>query len=405
MRSRSGAGDEPVVSVIADEQPGNDHDACRATATRAGRLTLVISSLGPGGAEQIISVMANYWVARGYSIDLLTFDDGSTPPFFDLNPGVRHRPLGIAGMSRGLGQGLANNLRRIWVLRRAIRDTAANAVISFCGTSNVLVLLAGMGLGVPILVSERSNPAMMPIGRLWALLRWRLYPFAARVVVQTEGARRYFDDTRVRKLAVVPNPVPEPARNFQVDEGSVIHKPSIVAMGRLSEEKRLDLLIEAFAGIAPRYPNWTLTIFGDGPLRANLEDLRHSLGLNERVFLPGIVKNFWATLARADLFVLCSRFEGFPNSLCAAMACGVTVIATDCPNGPADIIRDGLDGMLVPVDDGQALSDAMEQLINDPHLRARLGRRAPEVVDRFGVERIMQQWNDLLDDVGVWSER
>jgi len=167
-------------------------------------------------------------------------------------------------------------------------------------------------------------------------------------------------------------------------------------MGRFYHQKGFDLLLRAFARLKDRYAQWTLTILGDGPLRDELQRLCEKLGVSERVFLPGRVKNPEHFLKQAELFVLPSRFEGFPNALCEAMACGLPVIASDCPSGPREIIRDGKDGVLVPNQDIRALTGAMGWLMSNEAERNRLAAAAVEVIERFGMEKIIKRWESVL---------
>ena len=353
------------------------------------RLTLVIWSLSCGGAERVLSRMANHWAARGWEVTLLTFD-GSEPPFFDLHPAVRHRPLGLA-TSRASVRRLARLLR---VLRRAIRESAPRVVISFMDQINVLVLLATRGLGLPVVVSERVWPAHHAIGRHWNVLRRWTYPWATRLVVQHRDVLQYFAAPVRRKGRVVPNPVTAPPAARAAPPG---RRPNTVAaMGRLDPQKGFDVLLRAFADVAPECPEWSLVIWGEGELRGTLERLRDELGLGGRAFLPGRTREPFGTMRQADLFVLSSRYEGFPNVLCEAMACGLPVVSVDCPVGPSRIVRDGIDGLLAPPGDPRALADAMRRLMRDAPGRRRLAARAPEVVERFNLEKVMRAWDGVL---------
>ncbi|MBD1896891.1 MULTISPECIES: glycosyltransferase family 4 protein [unclassified Coleofasciculus] len=362
------------------------------------RLTLVIPSIFAGGAEKVMSVMANYWAAKGWKITLLTFDDGKVPPFYDLDCHVHHICLGIARESPSLLVGIWNNLKCIQVLRVAIADSQPDAVISFIDKNNILTLLATRGLHIPVVVSERIHPAMYSIGGVRGLLRQWIYPKANRVVGVTARALSYFSAQIQSRSYVIPNPVIFINTN-QTESAKLITKPSLIAVGRLDSQKGFDLLLQAFALLKVCYPDWTLTILGEGALRTELEALRNQLGLSNRVHLPGRVKNIYEFLKQADIFVMSSRFEGFPNALCEAMACGLPVISTDCPSGPREIIRDGVDGILVQNGNVDALAAAMERLMSNEAERQRLASRATQVMDRFSLEKIMEMWENLLDQV------
>ncbi len=368
------------------------------------KLSLVIPALTAGGAERVMSIMANYWAEHGWDITFITLDDGSAPPFFTLHEQVRQRALGVLRDSENIFSALLNNCKRLWALRQVISEERPDAVISFLDTTNVLTLLATRGLRVPVIVSEHIDPHHYRIKQAWGLLRQRVYPWADRVVVLTERVLEFFPPALRPKLVVIPNPVvlssPGEGEGFKLAPGKWI-----VAMGRLAEQKGFDMLLQAFATLHERHAEWCLAILGEGPLRGELETLRDRLGLTNRVFLPGRVDAPEATLAQASLFVLSSRFEGFPMALCEAMALGLPVVAFDCPTGPREIIRDGVDGVLVPPENPVLLAAAMERLMDDPDTRQRLAARAPEVAERFALEKVMAMWETLLTEVSTGSSR
>jgi GalNAc-alpha-(1->4)-GalNAc-alpha-(1->3)-diNAcBac-PP-undecaprenol alpha-1,4-N-acetyl-D-galactosaminyltransferase len=359
-------------------------------------LTLIIHSLSSGGAERVMSRMANYWAEKGWKITLLTFDDGIEIPFYDLDDRINHRPLAIAATSSNPVTGIWNNFTSTQGLRTAIIESKPDAVISFMERTNVIAILATRGLDIPILVSERNDPAMLSPGKMWEVLRQWTYPFADRIVVQTERAGNYFAAKFQDRIFVMPNPVILPPMEVSESAPSLPGDRSLIAVGRLVPQKGFDLLLQAFAKLKDRYPEWMLTILGEGELRPQLESLRQELGLEDRVHLPGRVKNPHELLKQADIFVMSSRFEGFPNALCEAMVCGLAVISTDCPNGPREIIREGVDGVLVPTEDVSGLAAGMEQLMSDPDKRQALAAAAPELAERFSLERVMGMWEELL---------
>ena|ERR1051326_304119 len=368
------------------------------------RLTLVISSMSTGGAERSMAYLANAWAAKGWSISLLTLD--SAPSFYSLDPRIRYRPLGIAGQSPSVFAATANNLRRLRILRRAIRAEQPAAAVSFMDTTNVLTLLAIQGLGLPVIVSEWVDPAQQPIGGCWALLRRWLYPRATRFIVQTQRNLEYYPSSIQRIARVIPNAliVPKEAQRY-VPQHPPGRSKVVIAMGRLVEQKGFDMLLRAFGRIAAKHPDWILNLWGEGEKRAELESLIAKLGLQPRAQLCGLTRQPFERFLEADLFVLSSRYEGLPNVLCEAMACGLPVISFDCPTGPREIIRDGLDGTLVPEGDVDALAAAMDRLMGDESERKRLSTRAVEVRERFDIEKVVGMWEQALGEATLAREQ
>ncbi len=171
---------------------------------------------------------------------------------------------------------------------------------------------------------------------------------------------------------------------------------TLVAMGRLVPQKGFDLLLRAFAQCAATYSDWTLRLLGEGAEEKNLRALASELGIGDQVEFAGLVRNAHVVLHRADLFVLSSRFEGMPNALLEAMACGLPVVSFDCPSGPRDVIRHGVDGLLVPPENVEDLATALDQLMSSESERKRLGSSARAVVERFSLERVLRMWDEAL---------
>jgi glycosyltransferase involved in cell wall biosynthesis len=359
------------------------------------RIVFFIASTQCGGAERVAATLVSAWARRGHAVTLATWEAQGTIPFFAPSADVELVQLGVAGATRGVVGAVAANLRRLRAVRACVRDRRADVVVAFGDTTNVTVLLSLTALGVPVVVAERVDPARWPLPAPWPSMRRRLYPRAARVVVQTEGAAAFFD-ALPRRPVVIPNPVASRPRFVAV---SPARRRRILAVGRLVRQKGFDLLLEAFARVAPTVPDWELRIVGEGPEGESLRGLARRSGIESRVTFPGRVHPIDDELARADVFVLSSRFEGFPNALAEAMAGGLAVISFDCPSGPRELVRDGVDGLLVPPEDASALADALVALLSDPARRAGLAARAVEVAARFSEEAIVERWCALLDDV------
>lgn len=366
---------------------------------QAYRVTLVTHALPVGGAERVLTLLANHWAEKGWIVTVITLAGGK--PFFVLDSRVQLRQLALGRMSRHRVVAAASGLRGVRLLRKEIVGSAPEVVVSFLARPNILTLLACLGLQIPVIISERNNPKARPMGSwLWRTLRSVIYPGATALVVQTQTVLRSYPRRMRKKARVIPNPVVAPpsyAETTRVEPRDSFRAPVVVAMGKMNGlQKGFDLLLRAFAQINQRHPEWRLVVWGDGPMRCSLGQLRDELGLRGCVRFPGRTEHAFSALRQAELFVLSSRYEGFPNVLCEAMACGLPVISFDCPHGPSDIIRDGVDGILVPPDDVLALADAMEHLMSDDQERRRLGSRAREITERFPLERVSDMWEALF---------
>lgn len=380
------------------------------------RITLIISTLTGGGAERVATTMANYWAEKGWEVTILTTDFGSESPCYGLHPSVSHVDLSsprfrghpeesqasarlddlMHDCSRPERAVLIPEAAHILRMRRAIVSTSPEAAISYIDRTNICVLVAIRGLGVPVIVSEQCDPNNSSLGAGWELLRRRLYPEARYVAVLTDESLGYFSSLAHMRGRIIPNAL-TPAVFAHSDEvPQQRHGKTLMAMGRLAHEKGFDLLLSAFAVVATKHRDWTLEILGEGPIRAYLLSCIQKHGLEERVLMSGFTRRPFDAMRRADLFALSSLDEGFPNVLLEAMACGLPVVSFDCPSGPRHIIRNGVDGVLVPPRDAKAMAAALDLLMGDEAERKRLASKAREVVERFGVAKVMSMWEELI---------
>jgi glycosyltransferase involved in cell wall biosynthesis len=341
--------------------------------------------------------MANQWVARGDHVTLITLDEVSRD-VYPVDPRVVRVGLGWMRAANNVLQAGWNNLGRMRALRRAIHAARPQCVVSVTDQMNILTMAACRHANLPVVLAEHSDPRHQPLGRVRERLRRWLYPQAAAIVVLTQPVADYLRTmARDCPVYVIPNAVSPPA--MRAGAGSHPREQRIAALGRLSPEKGFDLLLEAFAELAPQHPEWQLTIAGEGPERCRLQHCIERLRLQSRVTLVGWVDDPLGFLSRAEVFVLSSRYEGFPVSLLEAMSCGLAVVSFDCDSGPREIIRHERDGLLVPPADTHALAAALARLMRDVPLRASLGTAAREVVERFSIARFEAEWDAVLRSV------
>jgi GalNAc-alpha-(1->4)-GalNAc-alpha-(1->3)-diNAcBac-PP-undecaprenol alpha-1,4-N-acetyl-D-galactosaminyltransferase len=358
-------------------------------------IMLVVQSLGSGGAERVASTLVNAWAREGEQVTVLTLD-AATPDFYWLDPRVTRVTLDLSCKSPNWQRYIWNNIRRVRALRSAVRSRGPDVVVSFIEKTNVLVLLATRGLSVPVVVEEHIDPRMHSVGVIAGWLRRLVYPRARAVVVLTPSVIEWARDIAGRTpVHVIPNPISEQfLRGKEIDETRDKH--TVVAMGRMEPQKGFDMLLQAFAQCAPKHPDWSLRIVGQGSELERLTALVDELRLGDRVSLDPVVKEPERVLRGSDLFVLSSRYEGFPMVLLEAMASGLPVVSFDCPSGPREMIREGVDGVLVPPNDIGALAGVLDRLMSAQDERQQLGRRAAEVIQRFGLPTVLAMWNELL---------
>lgn len=362
-------------------------------------LVIFIHSLRGGGAERVVAGLSAWWVERGFRVTVITQTDASADAY-QLHPQVARHALGTAGDSRGGVRGLLANLRRLVLLRRLLRRNRPSVVLGMMTTSSVLAILASWRLGCRVVATEHTHPPAQNLPPAWQKLRRRSYPKAGAVVALTEGTAQWLHQhVPGSQTAVIPNAVCWPME----DSDPVLEPPvregrqRLLAVGRLHPVKGFDRLIAAFATLAHRFPDWDLTILGEGAERAKLQQQIDDLGLEGRISMPGRAGNIRQWYEESDLYALSSRMEGLSNTLLEAMASGLAVVAVDCDTGPREIIRDGIDGVLVnPPDDIDALAAHLSDLMAHPEKRQAMARRAIDVRDRFSMARIMALWGKVL---------
>jgi GalNAc-alpha-(1->4)-GalNAc-alpha-(1->3)-diNAcBac-PP-undecaprenol alpha-1,4-N-acetyl-D-galactosaminyltransferase len=368
------------------------------------RILLAVSSMEGGGAERVAATLANAWSKRGDEVTLVVTFSGRGGCRYFL---TEHVELVYLVDFWGRGHGWSKSrVSRLAALRQVLRDRSPSVVVSMLTNVNVAVILATLGLEVPVCVCERTHPlAEQELNLAWRALRRATYRAADIVVAQTRsGAEALRRCARVSKTVVVPNPLPGELETRQVRSGGTGPRRRLVAMGRLEWEKGFDRLVPLFGRLAPEFAEWDLRIFGDGSQRKALVAEVRRLSLEGRVVLPGWVTDPWSELERAHLFVLPSRWEGFPNALLEAMALGLPCVSYDCLAGPREITRDGRDAVLVPAGDEQALEAALRSLMSDDTMRRELGAKAARSVrERYALSKVLALWDDVFRSVGVFS--
>jgi glycosyltransferase involved in cell wall biosynthesis len=355
------------------------------------RIAFVQPGLRAGGAEKVINILAHHRAELGDRVFVVAYGGNAKESYFPYSAAVELlTPEDNSAEPHLSPARLAHRL--VW-LRRRLQAVQPDLIVSFLTKTNVLTVLASLGLGVPVIISERNNPERQQAHPVWRPASHMLARLATEIVMQTDVARDTLPQPLRERAVVIPNP--SVYQTF--DPRPVAQARRVVAVGRLERQKGFDLLLRSFAQVAPEEPAATLTIFGEGSERPRLESDVQSLGLRDRVRLPGQTAKPGAWVEEGDVFVLSSRFEGFPNVLVEAMGAGLPSIAFDCPWGPSTIMEQGKTGILVPPEDIGALANALKRVVRDEALRRDLAQSAPAAVARFRLPVVLAQWDAVMD--------
>jgi glycosyltransferase involved in cell wall biosynthesis len=369
--------------------------SAQAAAQSQGTVLFFLPGLTAGGSEHVVTFNANRLVANGYDVIIASCEAEGSTPYYPCDPRVAVRYLGVPVSKQGKLQGVSSIIGRVAGLRRVLREKRPDLVISFLTRTNVIAVLAARGLGIPVIVSERNNPQRQTVNRVWDSLRKFTYARAYGLVTMTRGALAFFPENMRKRGWVIPN-----MADWQHVKPLYQNKDRVLtAVGRLTDQKGFDLLIDAFAAVAPQHPEWRLRIWGEGTLRPQLEKQVAALGLKDRIELPGVSPSPGSWIETADAFVLSSRYEGWGLVLGEAMAAGLPCVSFDCPFGPADMITNRVDGILAPDGDAAALARSLSEIMGDNDLRKRLGANAAGAALRFAPEQIGEQWENLIASV------
>lgn len=337
------------------------------------------------GAERVIAKLANRYAEDGYKVDIIILlVEGCG---YQLHKNVR-----IVSLVRNNYSRVGNLTYWIQSIRNHIKITNPKHVISFSMYVNIITLIACIGLGKDILISERNDPSSDGRSKFDIALTYALYGLANKVVFQTKRAQNCFPKYIRAKSRVIYNPV----EISTVAKHRALTRKKIVTVGRLEAQKNQIMLIEAMSDVIKEYPNCCLEIYGEGTLRSKLMKLIIELDLRENVKLLGNVVNIHERIADSDIFVLPSNYEGMSNALLEALMMGLPCISTNCA-GSDEIILNQDNGILVPIGNRHAMAEAIILLLNNDELSKRLGINAKKKSKIFSSELVLQKWLEYIE--------
>ena len=378
------------------------------------KIAYCIRSLkGAGGMERVLANKANYLAEKlGYEVIIITLDEPDYTPFFEFSPRIRRCGLGVKYIDSKQKSPLfspwvtlANKRKHRKALEQLLCQLRVDIVVSMFDTearflwkikdgSKKVLEIHFSQWGRKRMNRSRSGYGVDYLKNLYD--NWVVGKYDAFVVLTEEDRRLW---KHARNISVIYN-----ACTLTVHEPAVLENKQVVAVGRLTEQKGFDWLISIWKIVSEAYPDWRLVIVGEGEQKAMLEEEIRSRNLRERVEIRPFTRAIVPVYLESSVYVMTSRYEGFPMVLIEAMACGLPVVSFACPSGPTEIIREGKNGFLVPVGDCGLFAERICQLIGDCRLRAQMGKEAILDSDRFTEDQIMEKWDHLFKTLSCSDE-
>lgn len=363
----------------------------------ARKIAFHLNCLEQGGAERVVTNLANQFAGEGYQVIIATEWYGENE--FHIDDAVKRVHVGLREGDEKKHR-LLRFLLRIRYLREFLKQEKPDILIPFAQKAIYRGLAAAYFMKIPVLISIRTDPVGHYDARTDKIQIPLLFPRANGCVFQTEGAREFFAPRLQNNSRIILNPIHE--KYIGVPKPDVRTK-TVVQSGRLVDFKNQPMLIRAFVKVHEKHPDYDLKIYGgdsfDGT-KEILENLIEEYKAQDYIHLMGASDRLEKDLVDAALFAFTSDWEGLPNALMEAMALGLPIVATDCPcGGPATIMTNEMDGLLIPIKDERALIDGMNQLIENSDLAERLGAEARKIADKANGQAVYEQWRDYIEEL------
>ncbi len=361
------------------------------------KIAFHLNCLEQGGAERVVSNLANQFVKEGYEVLIATEWYGENE--FQIDRRVRRVHVGLKDSDDKKNR-IAQFFLRVKYLRQFMNTEKPDLLIAFAQRANYRALMASYGTNVPVMISIRTDP----VGHYDA---WSdklqipvLFPKASGCVFQTEGQKEFFAPFLQKNSRIILNPIndkyiglPEPQHR----------KKEVVQSGRLVDFKNQPMLLRAFVKVHEKHPDYILKIYGGDSFDGTKEILEEIIAENKAqdyIRLMGASDTLEQDMIDAAVYAFSSDWEGLPNALLEAMALGLPIVATDCPcGGPRTVMKDGVNGLLIPIKNQKALEDGINKLIEDPEYAGRLGREAKNIAQQANARAIFEQWQSYIEEI------
>ncbi len=356
------------------------------------KIVFLLSNLSSGGAERTVAYLSSYLAKKGYDVTILLLQK---EVFYTLHPDVKVEKLNIKSSFKTVLGKYTNIAQRFIKTNNYLKRQKPDVV--FCMLPNLakFILKSHKKLGFKLITSERINPESSTESA--RNLKISVFKESDGIVFQTIRAKDFYLDYIGDKGVVIHNAVGND-RVYNIEPAKV-RKDKISAMGRLTSQKDYPLLINAFNNVIKKHPSYILEIFGNGPDKDKLVSLTESLGIKDKVIFKGSCEDAINQIADSKVYVMSSLFEGMPNALMEAMAVGLPCVSTDCPNGPKELITDGENGLLVPISDEDAMTEAILRLIEDEDLSQKCSLGARKILETHHIDVKAMEFAEYIESV------
>lgn len=348
-------------------------------------ISFVTSTLNSGGSERVISLLANALQERGHSVEIININRHEV--FYPINAEVK-----LTFVEEGCGSTFIGK-KLLW-LRHHIQRTHPDVVLPFMTDVYSVTLLSLVGTMIPTISCERYDPHESNL--LFKILRFVFLPLTTHFVVQTNYIKSYFPKRIQRKTSIIYNPVTD--KVFEESPNGIKKQNHIVSLGRLAPQKNFTMMIHAFSQVAKDFPEWRLNIYGEGPLRDELQKEIDGLGLKNQISLCGRTSNAIDVLRQSKVFCMSSNGEGMSNALIEAICIGMPVLTT-AVSGAEELVEDGVTGFVTPLRDEERFAKALKTLLESDKLREDMGIRNLESRDRFKLSNVVTLWEETIRQV------
>lgn len=360
------------------------------------KIGFLINDLSAGGAERATVSLSNSFAEKGNDVEIITFRGEES--FYPLNEKVSLTSAGFDEIDHNASiQRLWGTIKRMFHLRKVVKSKQLDVLIGMSFSMTWYAVFATVFTKTKAIGTERNNPYKYKATKLYTILRKVFYYLCNGYIFQTEKSSKFFTEELKDRDVIIPNAIfNEMIYDLEPPEK---REKVICAVGRLTEQKRFDVLIDAFSQIAGRFPDYNLVIFGEGELRGELEAQCKRLNLEKRVYLPGTNPQAVKLVNRTSAFVLSSDMEGMPNALMEAIAMGVPCVSTRCDMGPEELIENGVNGILVETGNAKQIAAAIFKIIVDPEFSENLSKNGRKMLKTHSVESISNQWLDFIKKI------